>query len=54
MLPVIYWEISNIKMSKRIFLFISTNYVCLLSIEQFEICYKYYLYKSNIVNMTYL
>jgi len=31
MLPVIYWGISNIEMSKRIFIYIFTNHVCLLS-----------------------
>jgi len=52
MLPVIYSGANHIEMSKRIYIYIFTNHVCLLSIEKFEICYKYYVYKSNIVIMT--
>jgi len=56
MLPVIYWEISNIEMSKRIFVYIFLliiDHVCLLSIEMFEIyMLYYYVNKSNIVNKT--
>jgi len=45
MLPEIYWEKGNIEMSKRIFIYIFTNYdhVCILSIEMFEICYIMYI-----------
>jgi len=42
----------NIEMSKRIFIYIFTNHVCLLNIKKLEICYLYYVYKLIIVNNT--
>jgi len=45
MLPVIYWGITSIEMSKRIFVYILQiiDHVCILSLEMFEICYIMYI-----------